>query len=289
MTNPLTYSQSADFPDGVCNPTNLAEELLGSSEIVTALRPGPVSISDDTVSVWFNTDPVAADVAAVSGIIVAHDSAQAVPEPAPTIRGIPVTRPAPYDPELNMCGRDFLLRTCVVEPSSSFEDLYIDPATNSLKDWGELEGTGVYRKNASGIMVLCESQAVADASGICSTWLYQARDPQTASGIAYEATGGSFIVKDDLDAPELEHQVYVVGAPSIPGSMGGSIRFFDGYLASFVGGELNCENVAAAHLDPTHEAGDAGAQIGFWVYHPSGCKHNHFFRLKTFRPNFSFP
>lgn len=196
-----------------------------------------------------------------------------------------------------MCDRDFRLNTGQFAAADAFEDLYVNPATNKQESWGEMQYVGCF-KDDGGAMVPCVDQPDADANAILSIWDYCAFAPGTTDQIRYELRDGILYVDPNLfadpAAPTLVerfgHVVYAVVAPQIPGSMGGSVRFFDSYLGSD-SKSLKVEAISPqAHiLDPEGPAGGAGACLRCYMYYPAGTKLSHTMRLVTYRAPGTFP
>jgi hypothetical protein len=76
--------------------------------------------------------------------------------------------------------------------------------------------------------------------------------------------------------------LYAMVAPNIPNSYGGSIRFFDGYLEPYEGGEISAISQLAVfmNVDVSPEA----TRLRIYIYHPPGAKQSHIFRVIMFRP-----
>ena len=312
MANPLVYSQAGDFPGGKCNAGNLTDDLLESTALVTALRPGPVSVSGDVVEVWFNSEPVAADVTEVDSLVAAHDSTpkprQPITEdgtpivhqdgPRDSKTGLPIVHPLPYREGVSLCDRDVLIKTCIVDGVEAVEDVKCD-ATDSRKrkSWGEAVLVGVFKGDDSSGYSTCADQADADASGVLSVFRYYAK-AQDGSGdpIDYDIRGGEMWIDDVLDvldvleevdpAKKWAHQVYVTALPDLPAAVGGSVRMFDAYLYPYRGNWIETINPVAMLLDPLVAGPPANpllTTVELAVFHPPGSKNEHVFRFLTYR------
>jgi len=169
----------------------------------------------------------------------------------------------------------------------SCEDLYVRLSTLEEVSWGELYQLGVW-KDGGGSMVPCADQADADANAICTAWEYVALDPQTQSPLKYELRDGFLVVDPSFPANEMwDHRCYSVAAPLIAGSLGGSIRVFDGYLGPAPDGVVAALSPQTVVMDP--ELGPGASSIRVYVFYPAGSALNHLIRLVTYRAPGTFP
>ncbi|MDX1746392.1 MAG: hypothetical protein R3324_10685 [Halobacteriales archaeon] len=171
--------------------------------------------------------------------------------------------------------------------TNSAEDLKLNPATNKEEPWHEFHLVGVY-KDDGGTMVEVTDQTDADANAILSVWEYRAvRQDDHITQVAFEVRDGNVLVDPTIpDVEDHDHRAYAIGAPDIPGNLGGQIAFFDGYLGPLKGKKLEATSPTAKALDP---ANGAGTNImRFYFVHPAGSKMKHVVRLVTYRPSGSF-
>jgi len=306
MPSTRTYSISLDMPGGVLNnPGRLQSELAVPGNGITTKLVG-VSTGGGDVLVTFDATLSGPEILALDGgtgapygthpaggLLAAHNDSPSPPVPSlvevsnqPRVRddGVIYAVPKPSSFGLVMCDRDMRIRTCLVDPTASVEDLKINTQTNLEESWGELSLVGVY-KLVGGAVVACVDQTDADANGVLTMWDYGARMGGAGGApILYELRDGLLYVDPTLPANELwRHRAYAVVAPSIPAFMGGSVVVFDAYLA------VNPDNLVAALspqatvLDPAGPGGPGGAVLRLYIYHPAGSKLSHVLRLVSYR------
>lgn len=168
----------------------------------------------------------------------------------------------------------------------SHEDLKINTTTLLEEGWGEISQVGVYKLDG-GAMVLCDDQADADANAVLTVWEYLGVNPYTHELCDYEIRDGYMVVDDALPANEKwDHRAYAVGAPLIPGNLGGTVRMFDGYLGPAPNGVIDAKNSQAIHLSPDTAPGASIFRL--YVYHAAGSALCHVLRLVTYRAQGTF-
>jgi hypothetical protein len=234
-----------------------------------------------------------ADEATYNALVAAHQGDETVFPPTPvTVDNQPLARedgaiyavPKEASFGWQMCDRDFKVTTGVFDGPSSFEDLQVNPTTLKQEDWNELTHVGVY-KDVAGTMTLCTDQTDATNNGTLSIWSYSAKNPNDSNNlIAYEMRDGGLRIDPLLPANERwDHVAYAVGAPGIPGALGGSVRFFDGYMVPALDGDgvIHAKSAQATMMDPT--ASPAASELRLYIFHPAGAQFSHVFRLVMFR------
>ncbi len=190
-----------------------------------------------------------------------------------------------------MCDRDIKLVTSTLD--DSFEDLkpvlsqIMGPHSYKRVEWEEVSLSAVYAKDGGDNYVACANQLDASTSGVLSVWDFQCHDQTPSKNlIAWDIAGGGIKIDGNLSGNPWDHQLYVIGAPNIPASMGGQVRFFDGYLACDTGSEISTENPEAKKLDPA--LSPEASKFRIMLYYPAGAKQTHVLRLRTYRPPGTF-
>lgn len=170
--------------------------------------------------------------------------------------------------------------------SPSHEDLRINTTTLLEEGWGEISQVGVYKLDG-GAMVPCDDQADADANATLTVWEYIGVNPYTNDLCDYEIRDGYMVVDPTLPVEEFwDHRAYAVGAPLIPGNLGGTIRMFDGYFGPAPNGVIDAKNSQAIHLSPDTAPGASVFRL--YVYHAAASALCHVLRLVTYRAQGTF-
>lgn len=270
----ITKSLAADF-GGTIAPGRLRDEI-NANQIITIHCAG-VTVTGDVVSISFLAPLSTSELAELDIVIYSHDGT--TPEDIDTAKdqeGRLLVKVQPATSSYDMVDRDILLRTATMG-TGAVEDLKVDLATMIETPWGECAHVGCYKADGSA----CLDQAEADVSAVLSVYDYQAIDQSESppsTPIQYELRDGGIIIDPAIpQAERTSHRVYAVIAPGIPASMGGSVRTFDGYLAS----DLAAKSPVAKLLDPTLNA--AASVIRIFIFHPAGAKREHLLRLVTYR------
>ena len=163
----------------------------------------------------------------------------------------------------------------------SCEDLKLNLDNLKEEGWGELSLVGVYKDNG-GTMEECTDQSDADSFGILSVWDYTAFNPYTCDSMRYEMRDGYLVVDPSLPANERwDHRTYAIAAPLIPGTLGGQIRIFDGYLGPAPEGVIDAKSPQTVVMDPDKATG--ASTIRLHIFYPIGTKLSHVLRLVTYR------
>jgi len=278
-----TYSIATDTANGKVDHDTLKKEIEApSSGVIYGLAIPMIVTVNDVLDIYLkdNAEDMYDELLAV---VNAHQGESTAEQPE-------AFAPQQSREGFRLCNRDFLLNTAIFDGIDSFEDLYVNPADNKRYDWGEMSFMGCYKKDlteSSEPMILCTDQADADANAILSVWDYVPRNLSDGSPTDIDILGGGLWVDKDLqganNAELLEHQVYVISAPNIPSSLGGRIKFFDGYLLPYKDRQMQAQSSRAIPLDATGAGGVEGGRIRVWLYYPAGKKQSHIFRLNTFR------
>jgi len=182
-----------------------------------------------------------------------------------------------------MCDRDVLLKTGLVENAN--QDLKVNTSSHDRVSWNEVELLGCFKEDGTNGYVPCTNQTDANSNAVLSVWEFLANDQNEGNPIAIEFKGGSLFVDDTIpdNADKWEHQVYGVLAPDLPSAVGGTIRFFDGYLYPHRGSHMETINTIAMRVDPAAAPAAMSAKLRIWIYYPAGTKNEHILRLVTFR------
>jgi hypothetical protein len=279
-----TYSETVDT-------ARLEKEIHDSGDILIGLDY--IHASSTQVHVWMKDVLPAPQETALSALVSAH-----VPTPLPDTphqvqlfgatgpEGVSRVYNPPNRDDFYMCDRD--IRLCTAKMNDSFEDLRIDPLTNMEEPWGEVSLVGCYKEDGQGDFVLVADDIEARAIGRLTVWDYQAKDPITQDPIPVDFRGGRLYVDETLHAPSgwdiWHHRIYAVVAPSIPGASGGSIPFFDGYLARSENGVMQSVNPTSVSLDPVAAAGNVNTVLRIYIHYPPGVEQSHILQLVTYRP-----
>jgi hypothetical protein len=227
-----------------------------------------------------------------SGGSILGDHDGTPPDGEPLIRedGVLYAVPKAASYGLVMNERDFRLNTGIFTEAASLEDRYFNPFTKQEESWGELSLEGCYKLDA-GNYVACTDQTDADANACLSIWDYAALQPGTSNEIKYELRDGYILADPAIfanpsaptDAERFGHRVYAVVAPGIPGNLGGSVAFFDGYLGRRSNLKLEATSPQTQVMDPGGQAGAAGSLLRLALYYPAGTKHSHVVSLVSYR------
>ena len=285
-----TYSLASDFPNNKVDQYSLREAILADASILIALDRIDVFPNGDydRVDIVFKAVLSAGDITALDAVVTAHtgEVVNAVDmvsiNLAESDDGVLKTMPQPMHVGYHLCDRDILLNTSMM--TDSFKDVKVNSATNAREDWGEMTLKGVY-KDDNGTMVECVDQADADLNAILTVWDFLANDQTVDKNpIDIDIRGGELYPDSAVAsaASRFEDQIYVVVAPDVPAVMGGSIRFFDGYINTLNGGHLSSISPAATNIDPSLMTAAGVARV--YIYHGAGKKYNHVLRLIMYRP-----
>lgn len=184
-----------------------------------------------------------------------------------------------------MCDRDVKISTGYCTEADALEDLKVNPANNKQIPWGEVSLVGCYKLSGEDY-VLVDDQADADANAVLTIIDMVCIDQTTQAAIEYDFKGGCLWCDSNLQGDKWGHRLYCMMAPNIPSSMGGNVKFFDGYLATYEGQWQECINTLALTINPSQTV--EAARIRFWLYYPAGAKQNHVLRIITYRQPATF-
>jgi len=290
-----SYSVSADFPNQLVNPTTLTTQIQASA-IVIALDY--IEVTGDDCDIWFKDALSGGDQTILDTVVANHSGA---PTPSETIsvavdnfstleepEGGHVVQRVVVQPGRTgyyMCDRDIKINTAKFSEADALEDLKVIVSTNKRESWGEFSLVGCYKKSGEDY-VACTDQADADANAVLMVLDYIAINQSTDGAIEYDFKGGCLWSDDNLEEPRWEHRLYCMMAPNIPPSMGGGVRFFDGYLYPYHGKWQECVNSLALTIDPSQSV--EAARSRFWIYYPQGAVQSHILRVITFRQRDTF-
>lgn len=295
-----TYSISGDFPGSAVNVLKLADEITASA-IITAIarvQGNPDGDDTDRIDIVFKAPLSTGDKtildgdtsAPAGGLIAAHDNTPTVFDNEVVITGSTSgpensvrVYPAPNRPGYYLCDRDIKVKTSVYDSALSFEDKKVNLTTLKQENWDEVTSVGCYKGDNDVGFTLCDDQADADVNATLSVWDFWPHD-QTVNKtpIGYDLKGGALAVIGTLQGDKDLHRIYAVVAPNIPGAYGGGIRFFDGYLEPYEGGELSAVSQLAVFMNTT--ASTEATRLRLYIYYPPGATQSHIFRVIMFRP-----
>jgi len=179
-----------------------------------------------------------------------------------------------------MCDRDIKVNTAIYADADACEDLKVNVSDNKQVDWDEVSFVGCFKKSGDDY-VACDDQTDADTNAVLSIYDYVAVNQGDNGPIEYDFKGGCLWSDCDLVEPKWEHRMYAMMAPNLPPSMGGGVRFFDGYLYPYEGKWQECINSLALTIDPSLSV--EAARVRFWIYYPAGAKQSHVLRVITYR------
>lgn len=266
---------------------------IARSTIVTALDYIAINNGLGNISIWFKAALSTGDKTTLDGVVAAHagepmpDVVTYVPDVATLEKPEKEVQRIAMQPGRTgyyMCDRDIRISTAIVG-SGSFQDLKVGVSDNKQSDWGEISLVGVYKVDGNGDYVSCADQMDADTNAVLTVYDFIARDQNNSdpatNPIEYDFKGGALWSDVNLQGDVWEHRMYAMMAPNIPASMGGSVRFFDGYLYPYQGKWQEAINSLALKIDPTVSV--EAARIRFWIYYPAGVKQNHVLRFITYR------
>lgn len=298
-----TYSIEDDMPNGAVNIVTLQDEIQASA-IVTAIariQTNPDGDDEDQLDIVFKDalstgdktilDGDTADPA--GGLLAAHDNASSsqtdivhindVDGPENSIR----VYPAPNREGYYLCDRDIKLYTTKITSGDSIEDYKVNYSTFVQEDWNEASLVGCYKDDGQGGYEACADQTDADSNACLSVWDFHPHDQSVDQNpINYDLKGGALALVNGLqgDANDKHlHRIYATVAPNIPISMGGGVRFFDGYMEPYEdSGEMSSINPLAVFLST--DLSTEATKLRLFIYYPAGVLQTYIFRVIMFRP-----
>lgn len=280
--SPYYFSYSIDFNEEFFLQ-NFYNEINVDSTITKAISS--ITRNADIITVTMLDTLTSLEETALNALPAQHDPTP--PPSGPLMRedGVAYATPKPSSYGMQMNDRDFRVSTCVL--TDAFEDKKFNPATKQEEDWGEMSLNGVYKADGTAVA----DQADADANGVLSIFDFCAKLPADASLITYEMRDGILYVDPSIFvdpatptyAERFGHRAYAVIAPDIPGSLGGSIAVFDGYLGGTPDLRVEALSPQAQVLDVSGPGGPAGVLLRLAIFHPAGSKLHHVMRLVMYR------
>ena len=254
-----TYSVTDTANDKV-DAGSLTSEIQASS-ITIALDK--IDVTGSVLGIFFKASISTEEETTLDGIVAAHTG-----EPLPDVQQVHPEVASLQDPHKDvqrvvvqpgrtdhfMCDRDIKINTGMFSDADAIEDLKVNIATNKQEDWNEFSLVGCY-KMVDGDYELCDDQDDADINAELTIVDYVAKNQTTLAALNFDFKGGC-LWSDDALTNEAEgdiwkHRLYAVFFPNIPASMGGSARFFDGYLYPYQGKWQEAINSLAITVDPS--------------------------------------
>jgi len=282
--------------------TDTANDLVDVGALTEEIQDSSITIALDYISVvgnaldiYFKVDLSEGEQTTLDDIVAAHTG-----EPLPDVQTVQPEVASLQEPHKNvqriviqpgrtdhfMCDRDIKICTSMYAAEDAFEDLKVDLATMKQVPWGEFSLVGCYKEDGAGGYEECDDQIDADTNAVLSVFDYLAIKQSDSSALNYDFKGGCLWSDKDLQGDKWKHRLYAVMAPNIPPSMGGSARFFDGYLYPYEGRWQEAVNSLAIEVDPSQTV--EAARTRFFLYYPAGAKNSHVLRIITFRLAESF-